>query len=93
MYGRATTAFAGVAAQRATNLTWRAALGRQPPATPENPEVTMREAVIFAIVSGSVTQVARIVATRKAVDYWVRSTGELPPGIKPSQVSPGITRD
>jgi len=33
------------------------------------------------VVSGSLRELARITATRKAVDYWIRSTGDLPPGM------------
>ncbi len=93
MYGKSASVLAAIASTQVVNLTWQAALRRKPPASPENPEVTMREAVIWAVISGSAAQVARIVATRKAVDYWVRSTGQLPPGIKASQLYRGITRD
>ena len=92
VYVRSASILAAVSSAQAVNLVWRASLGRKAPASPENPEVTMREAVAWAIVSGSAAQLARIVATRRAVDYWVRSTGQLPPGIKPSQVTPGITK-
>lgn len=93
LYSRSASVLAAVSSAQAVNLVWRASLGRKAPASPENPEVTMREAVAWAIVSGSIAQLARIVATRRAVDYWVRSTGQLPPGIKPSQITPGITKD
>ena len=92
VYVRSASILAAVSSAQAVNLVWRASLGRKAPASPENPEVTMREAVAWAIVSGSAAQLARIVATRRAVDYWVRSTGQLPPGIKPSQITPGITK-
>lgn len=93
LYARSASVLAAVSSAQAVNLVWRASLGRKAPASPENPEVTMREAVAWAIVSGSAAQLARIVATRRAVDYWVRSTGQLPPGIKPTQITPGITED
>ncbi len=89
MYGKSASVIAAIASTQVVNLTWQAALRRKPPASPENPEVTMREAVVWAVISGSAAQVARIVATRRAVDYWVRSTGQLPPGIKSSQLSSG----
>ena len=92
VYVKSASVLAAVSSAQAVNLVWRASLGRKAPASPENPEVTMREAVAWAIVSGSAAQLARIVATRRAVDYWVRSTGQLPPGIKPSQITPGITQ-
>jgi len=92
VYVKSASVLAAVSSAQAVNLVWRASLGRKAPASPENPEVTMREAVAWAIVSGSAAQLARIVATRRAVDYWVRSTGQLPPGIKPSQITPGVTK-
>jgi hypothetical protein len=92
LYSRSASVLAAVSSAQAVNLVWRASLGRKAPASPENPEVTMREAVAWAIVSGSAAQLARVIATRRAVDYWVRSTGQLPPGIKPSQITPGITK-
>ena len=92
LYSRSASLLAAVSSAQAVDLLWRASLGRKAPASPENPEVTMREAVAWAIVSGSAAQLARIVAIRRAVDYWVRSTGQLPPGIKASQLTPGITK-
>ena len=92
LYSRSASVLAAVSSAQAVNLVWRASLGRRAPASPENPEVTMREAVAWAIVSGSAAQLARVIATRRAVDYWVRSTGQLPPGIKPSQITPGVTK-
>lgn len=87
--GRMATFVAGVASIQAVNVAWRVALGRKPPATPENPEVTMREAAIWAVISGAASQLAKVVVTRRAVDYYIRSTGQLPPGVGPSQVNPG----
>jgi hypothetical protein len=92
LYVKSASVLAAVSSAQAVNLVWRASLGRKAPASPENPEVTMREAVAWAVISGSAAQLARIIATRRAVDYWVRSTGQLPPGIKPSQLTPGVTK-
>lgn len=80
-YGRVTSLAAGMAATRASALLWRTATGKVPPATPENPDVTAREAAVWAVISGSLRELARITATRKAVDYWIRTTGDLPPGM------------
>lgn len=92
VYGRIATMVAGIASLRAVNFGWRLVTGRQPPATPENPEVTMREAALWAVMSGAAAQLAKIVVTRKAVNYWVRTTGELPPGISPRDITPGVTK-
>jgi len=87
VYGRVSTVVAGVAALRAVNLGWRIVTGRKAPATPENPDVAMAEAIVWAVASGAAAQLAKLVVTRRAVNYWVRTTGELPPGISPAQVS------
>jgi len=92
LYGRLSAVAAGVLSLRAVNLLWQLATGRKPPATPENPEVTMREAVVWAVLSGAAAQLAKLIVTRRAVDYWVRSTGHLPPGIAPSDITPGLTK-
>jgi Protein of unknown function (DUF4235) len=82
LYDKAATVFAGIASARAADLVWRAAVGRQAPKDPRNPQVSWREAATWVALSGAATQLARVFATRKAADYWVRSTGHLPPGMK-----------
>ncbi len=85
-YGRVSTFAASLASTQASELLWRAATGKMPPATPENPDTTAKEAAVWAVLSGSLRELARIAATRKAVDYWIRSTGELPPGMSRDSV-------
>ncbi|MGI8613218.1 MAG: DUF4235 domain-containing protein [Nocardioidaceae bacterium] len=92
MYGRTSALLAGVASRRMINLGWQVALGRQPPASPENPEVTTLEAVTWAVLSGATSQLAKVYVTRRAVSYWVRSFDTLPPGIKASQLTSGTTK-
>ena len=41
----------------------------------------MREALTWAAVSGTIVAVARMLATRRAANYYARSTGHLPPGV------------
>jgi hypothetical protein len=77
---------AGYATTRALDATWRTATGRQPPTKPESPEITGREALLWAGLSGLVMGVAKTYATRRAAQYWVKSTGELPPGMTDKSV-------
>jgi subtilisin family serine protease len=72
---------AAAAARKALNLSWKAATGKPPPANPASPDVEMREALAWAAVSGTIVAVARMLATRRAAQYYARSTGHLPPGV------------
>src|ERR1700759_5318081 len=67
-------------ARKTLTSTWRAATGKNPPANPADPDVDLWEAVLWAIASGTAVQLARMLATRKAANYYAKSTGRLPPG-------------
>ncbi|RJK94281.1 DUF4235 domain-containing protein [Vallicoccus soli] len=73
---------AGVAARKVAVTGWKLATGSQPPVNPEAPDVSVGEAVGWAVASGAIVGVARLLATRKVADYWQRSTGALPPGME-----------
>ena len=72
---------AATGARKALTTSWKAATGKPPPANPASPDVEMREALIWAAVSGTIVAVARMLATRRAAHYYARSTGHLPPGV------------
>jgi hypothetical protein len=42
----------------------------------------MGEAVMWAVASGVAVGLARMLAGRKAADYYRRSTGHLPPNLE-----------
>ncbi|MBO9520506.1 MAG: DUF4235 domain-containing protein [Nocardioidaceae bacterium] len=73
---------AATVARKGLNATWKAATGKKPPANPADPEVAMAEAVAWAALSGTLVAVARMLATRKAANYYAKSTGHLPPGVR-----------
>lgn len=73
---------AGIAARKTLTASWKLASGGPPPVNPEAPDTSWQEALTWAVVSGAVVGVARLVATRKLADYWQRSTGSLPPGVE-----------
>jgi Protein of unknown function (DUF4235) len=72
---------AAALAKKALNTSWRAATGKNPPANPADPDVDLWEAVLWAAVSGTFVGIARMLASRKAADYYTRSTGHLPPDL------------
>jgi hypothetical protein len=81
MIGAGSALAAGVVAARVLDLVWATATGRKPPSTPESPDIAHREALVWATLSGMAIGVAKTYATRRAARYWLRSTGELPPGM------------
>jgi Protein of unknown function (DUF4235) len=72
---------AAAVARRLVASGWTAATGKEPPANPEDPEVSWPEAVGWALASGAVIAVARLLATRKAAVYYTRSAGRPPKGL------------
>ncbi|HNI70135.1 MAG TPA: DUF4235 domain-containing protein [Marmoricola sp.] len=76
-------AFIGAAvAKQLLNVIWRLVTGKKPPRNPANPEVGTSEAVVWVIASGATIALARMLATRRAANYFTRSTGKLPPGME-----------
>ena len=73
---------AAAVAKKGLNTSWRAATGKNPPANPADPDVKMSEAVLWAAISGTLIGVARMLATRRAANYYARSTGHLPPQLQ-----------
>jgi hypothetical protein len=68
-------------ARKSLTKAWQTATGKNPPANPADPDVDIWEAVLWAAVSGTAVQLARMLATRKAANYYAKSTGKLPPGL------------
>lgn len=73
---------AATVAKKALNTSWRATTGKNPPANPADPDVSLAEAVMWAAVSGTLIGVARMLAARRAAHYYARSTGHLPPQLQ-----------
>ncbi len=82
MLGSGIAVAAGIATTKALNAGWRTATGKAPPTSPESPEIGGREALAWAGVTGLAMGVAKMYATRRAANYWFRSFGTLPPGMR-----------
>ncbi|HEX6248054.1 MAG TPA: DUF4235 domain-containing protein [Nocardioidaceae bacterium] len=78
----ASTVGAGIAARKAMTTSWKVATGKEPPANPADPDVSIGEAVAWAVISGVAIGVARMLASRSAATYYRRSTGHLPPNLQ-----------
>ena len=73
---------AAAVARKTLDTSWKAATGKKPPENPADPDVQLREAVTWAVVTGAFIAVARMLAQRKAASYYTRSTGHLPPDLQ-----------
>ena len=82
LMGLAATVVATMAARKAMTAGWKLSTGKKPPSNPEHPDVSMGEAVAWAVASGVAVGVARMLASRKAADYYRRSTGHLPANLE-----------
>ena len=81
-YALGATVIAGIAARTAMTTSWKVATGKNPPANPAHPDVSLGEAAAWAAVSGVAVGLARMLASRKAADYYRKSTGHLPANLE-----------
>ena len=79
--------------QRVPATAWRDNTGKKPPSNGRHPDVRTGEAVAWAVVGGALVELVKIMVRRGTSTYWVRSTGKLPPGMKPLATQPGIKKE
>ncbi|MCG5213944.1 DUF4235 domain-containing protein [Streptosporangium sp. KLBMP 9127] len=60
----------GFATRKGIEYGWQKATGKKPPADPDSLEISMAEAVGYAVVTAVGMEVARIVATRAAAKRY-----------------------
>ncbi len=73
---------AAALAKKALNTGWRATTGKNPPANPADPDVEMKEAVAWAVVSGTLDRGRADARDPAGRDYYEKSTGHLPPELR-----------
>jgi hypothetical protein len=64
----------GALAKKAVDATWRLGAGRKPPSDPTDPDVAVREAVLWAVLSGAAVGLARMMVDRRLVASARRRT-------------------
>lgn len=84
--GLAATVGATMAARKALTTTWKLATRKEPPVNPAHPDVSMAEAVAWASASGLAVGLARMLASRRAAEYYRKSTGHLPANLEDVKV-------
>ena len=85
-YALGATLVASMAARKAMTASWKLATGKEPPSNPEHPDVSLAEAVAWAAASGVAVGLARMFASRKAAEYYRKSTGHLPANLQDVEV-------
>lgn len=84
---------AGALAAKISALTWKAATGRKPPVNGRHPDVSTKDAVAWAVIGGATIELVKVAVRRGTATYWVRSTGKLPPGMKPLATVPDNAKE
>ncbi len=72
---------ASVVARKLTDGTWKFVSGGDSPTNPEDPDIEWKEAVAFALLSGAIVGLSRMLANRQAAQVYKKSTGHLPPAL------------
>ena len=65
-------------ARKLLTTTWKLASGKEPPENPAHPTVTWPEAVSWAVASGAVVGLARLIAQKKVADSFHRAAADTP---------------
>ncbi len=56
-------------AKKAIDATWKlGSKGKTPPTDPADPDIDLREAIVFAVISGAVISVVRLFIARKLAE-------------------------
>lgn len=69
-------------AKKGLDTAWKAATGKRPPENPADPDIEVKEAVAWAVASGTFVALAKMLAQRRAANYYLKSTGQLPPPLR-----------
>ena len=83
LVGPAAGILATAVASRVTKKAWVAVTKSPPPDNPEDPDVAWKEALVWALASGAIIGVTRLIVERQAAVWYRKSFGELPPGLGP----------
>ncbi|MCE0485981.1 DUF4235 domain-containing protein [Ornithinimicrobium sediminis] len=69
---------ASIVARKLTDGTWKFVSGGDSPTNPEDPDIEWKEAVAFALLSGAIVGLTRMLANRQAARVYQKSTGHMP---------------
>lgn len=61
---------------------WTLVARREAPGNPAHPDVTWGEALAFALLTGALVGVIRLVAQRATASAWSKARGDRPPALR-----------
>lgn len=67
---------ASVVAKKATDGTWSFVTGKEAPENPDDPDIDLKEAILFAVLSGTLVALARMLANRETTKMLAKSQGK-----------------
>lgn len=73
---------ATVATKPVVERLFRLTTRREPPGNPAHADVTWGDALLWALFTGALVGVIRLVAQRGAAEAWRRATGEQPKALR-----------
>lgn len=76
---------AALVARKLTDSTWKVVTGGDSPQNPEDPDIAFKEALAFAVVSGAIIGLSRMLANRASAQVYRKSTGHLPAALAKSE--------
>lgn len=69
---------ASFVAKKATDGTWSFVTGKEVPDNPDDPDVDIKEAILFALLSGALIALARMLANRQTTKVLGKAQGKSP---------------
>ncbi|MGC1207511.1 MAG: DUF4235 domain-containing protein [Ornithinimicrobium sp.] len=69
---------ASIVARKVTDGSWKFFRGDEAPKNPEDPDNGWGEAIAFALLSGAIVGLTRMLANRQAATIYKKSAGHLP---------------
>ncbi|MEO3937145.1 DUF4235 domain-containing protein [Dermatophilaceae bacterium Soc4.6] len=79
LLGTGAAVLAGSVANKVVSRCWKVVSGKDAPNDPLNTDdVSWREALLFAAITGFAVEAARVAAQRKASQYYEKSSGHRP---------------
>ncbi len=69
---------AGILARKTTDGTWKFVTGSDSPENPDDPDIDIKEAIAFAVLSGALVGLARMLANRQTTRLMAKGSKKAP---------------